>query len=541
DYWTDQLRHTVRFHDALQTLRKEGVADFVEIGPDGVLSALIASGTEGDAGVVAPVLRRQQDEPTSLALLLGRLHTRGVRIDWRKVLPGTRRVALPTYPFQRRRYWLEEAASPADPAALGLENVDHPMLNAALSLAGTDEIVLTGHLSSHTHPWISDHTIFDTVLVPGTGLLELAARAAGEAGCDRVEELRLVAPMVLPENGGVQVSVRVGPPDEAGRRDIGIHSRAAEADGGADRTWTAHAEGTLGTGESGAEAVAGRGLTVWPPEGATEVPLDGAYERLTGQGYAYGPAFQGLRRAWRGDGEVFAEILLPESCRADASRYVVHPALLDAALHVLLPGIVTQDDQSQLPFAWSGVRLYGAGSPVLRVRLSLPVPGAAVSEVSLTAVDETGALVASVESLALRPVSREALAEAGGARGDKQFLVRWKAAEPGTADGPAGSWAVLGDTDGLLGASLPGASGYAGLAELVSAVDRGEASVPAVVVASTTPVRASDSVDVAGGVRAVVAGVLEWLRAWLGDDRFTDSRLIVATHGAMATTPHETP
>ncbi|MEU6681076.1 type I polyketide synthase [Streptomyces sp. NPDC046925] len=542
DYWVRQLRGTVRFHDAVQALRKEGVADFVEIGPDGVLSALIASGTEGDLGVVAPALRRKQDEPTTLALLLGQLHTRGVRIDWQKVLPAARRVALPTYPFQRQRFWLEESASPADPAALGLENIEHPIFGAALALAGTDEIVLTGHLSAHTHPWISDHTIHDMVLVPGTGLLELAARAAHEVGCDRVEELRLVAPMVLPEHGGIQVSVRVGTPDDAGRREISIFSRSADADGDLDRTWNVHAEGTLTTREAGADAAAAAGLTVWPPEGSAEVPLDGAYERLIEQGYAYGPAFQGMRRVWRGDGEVYAEILLPEACRTDAPRYVVHPALLDAALHALLPGIVTEDESSQLPFAWGGVNVYGANSASLRVRLSLPDPDAAVSEVSLTAVDETGRLVASVESLALRPVSKEALAEAGGTRGDNQFLMKWEAIEPGAIDAPTGGWAVLGDTENLLGGSLPGAPAYADVAALVSAVDQNsaveqdEASVPAVVVApliSDRTAASADVADVAGGVRGVVSGVLEWVRAWLGDARFEDSRLVVVTRGAL--------
>ncbi|WP_190086963.1 type I polyketide synthase, partial [Streptomyces longisporoflavus] len=543
DYWVRQLRGTVRFHDAVQALRKEGVADFVEIGPDGVLSAMIASGTEGDAGVVTPALRRKQDEPTTLALLLGQLHTRGVRVDWRKVLPAARRVPLPTYPFQRQRYWLEESASPADPAALGLENIDHPMLGAALALAGTDEVVLTGHLSAHTHPWINDHTIHDMVLVPGTGLLELAARAADEVGCDRIEELRLVAPMVLPEHGGIQVSVRVGTPDDSdsdtGRREISIFSRPADTDGDPDRTWNLHAEGTLATRDAaaGAEASASAaGLTVWPPEGATEVPLDGVYERLIEQGYAYGPAFQGMRRVWRGDGEVYAEILLPEGCRADAPRYVVHPAQLDAALHALLPGIVTQDDQSQLPFAWGGVTVRGTNSASLRVRLSLPDPDAAVSEVSLTAVDETGALVASVESLALRPVSKEALAEASGTRGDNQFFMKWEAIEPATADEPAGSWAVLGDdTENLLGGpgSLPDAIAYADVAALVSAVDQDAASVPAVVFAPLVPGRTTASVDVAGEVRGVVGGVLEWVRRWLGDARFEDSRLVVVTRGAV--------
>src|SRR5690606_9613159 len=155
--------------------------------------------------------------------------------------------------------------------------------------------------------------------------------------------------------------------------------------------------------------------------------LDGAYERLTEHGYAYGPVFQGLRRVWRGDNEVFAEVALPEGGHAELGRFILHPALFDAALHALLPGVIDDDGQAQLPFAWSGASRRATGTAVRRVRLSVTATEAGSQEVSLTATDETGALVARVESLALRPLSAKALSGATSVVHDNAFRVEWTA------------------------------------------------------------------------------------------------------------------
>ncbi|WP_037815898.1 polyketide synthase dehydratase domain-containing protein, partial [Streptomyces sp. NRRL S-1022] len=129
------------------------------------------------------------------------------------------------------------------------------------------------------------------------------------------------------------------------------------------------------------------------------------YEHLEELGYAYGPAFRGLRRAWLGEGEVFAEVALPEALRAEAGRYLLHPALLDAALHTLLPGVVDVAGRARLPFAWSGVTLHAVGAASLRVRLTVSDQEAETLEASLTVADGTGAPVATVDGLTLRPLS----------------------------------------------------------------------------------------------------------------------------------------
>ncbi|MCC3771214.1 SDR family NAD(P)-dependent oxidoreductase, partial [Streptomyces sp. UNOC14_S4] len=401
DYWARHIRQAVRFLDGVRTLEAEGVTGFLELGPDGVLTALVQDCLAEDPGTLATALRAGRPEAGTVAEAVARLHVAGARPDWAALFPGARRVDLPTYAFQRERYWLEGPATAGDAAGLGLVTAGHPLLGAAVPVADRDAYLLTGRLSLRTHPWLADHAVSGTVLVPGTGLLEMALRAGEQAGCDTVEELTLAAPLVLPEKSAVQLQLSVGEPDDSGRRALLVHSRP---DGdGAQEPWTLHATGTVVTASPQAPVPE---LLVWPPAGATEVDLTGAYERLAERGYAYGPAFQGLRRAWTLGDDVFAEVALGDGQHADAQRFALHPALLDAALHTLLPGVVDEDGPSWLPFSWEDAAVHATGAPVLRVRLSLGRPDADALTAALAVADGTGQPVATVGSLSLRPLSR---------------------------------------------------------------------------------------------------------------------------------------
>ncbi|WP_367044709.1 type I polyketide synthase [Streptomyces sp. Je 1-332] len=509
DYWVAQIRGTVRFADAVAALRAEGVSAFVEVGPDAVLTALaqsVLAGEDVEAAAVAVALqRRGRDEAQALVNGVGRLHTAGVRVDWQAYFEGSgaRRTDLPTYTFQHQRYWLDAAEARADAAGLGLNPLEHPILGSFLGLADRDEYLFTSRISLRTHPWLADHTVAGTVLLPGTGFVELAVRAGEQLGAGRLDELAMSAPLVLQADGGVQVQVVLGAPDGSGRRKLDIYSRADENGGVDDDPWTLNASGALAP----AEADSGDALMVWPPADATEVELDGLYERLVGEGYSYGPGFRGLRRVWRGsvEGEVFAEVVLPESLRGDAGGFLLHPALFDAALHALLPGVLADGGPALLPFSWSGVSVHAVGASVLRVKLSLT--GSEVA--SLVVADGVGAPVVTVESLVLRPLSLEALGEAGSAGREGLFRVDWSAVP----------------------VPVPPVSEVAGSYAELSSVGA-EGPVPEVVL---LPVSGSgDADDLAVAAHGAVRGVLGSVQGWLADERFADSTLVVATRGAVA-------
>ena len=181
---------------------------------------------------------RERDGAEALLAALGVLHCHGVAVDWEKVLGASvskQLVALPTYAFQRQRYWLEAGKASGDISTMGQWSADHPLLGAATPLADSERFLLTGRLSVTEPGWLGDHAVFGTVLVPGTGLLELGFAAARAVGATTVSQLTLVTPLVLPEDGSVRVQVQVDAPEagEEGRRGLSIYSRMEDAAGAA--------------------------------------------------------------------------------------------------------------------------------------------------------------------------------------------------------------------------------------------------------------------------------------------------------------------
>ncbi len=376
EYWVRQVREPVRFADGMRTLLDLGVRSFVELGPDGVLSAM-GQDCVGDAdAALVPALRRDRPEPHSVVTAVARLHGRGVPVDWTKYFAdnGARTVELPTYAFQRKRFWLDAPRETDD-----VTSVD---------LAGVDGLLLTKKLSLRSHPWLADHAVLGSVILPGTALLELAVQAGDRVGCGRVAELTLHTPVVLPATGEIELQLRV---DE--QRALTIHSRDGSE-------WVHNASGLLSEG-----APETFRLTDWPPAEAVALQVDGHYDRLADAGLRYGPAFRGLRAAWRRGDEVFAEVAL-------LGAHL--PAVLDAALHAIGLGPLGDSGLAQLPFAWHDVELYATGASTVRVRITPAGPGA----VALQIADGTGLPVASIGSLTLRPAAVDS-------KHDSMYRVEW--------------------------------------------------------------------------------------------------------------------
>ncbi|WP_328891777.1 type I polyketide synthase [Streptomyces sp. NBC_00316] len=514
EYWVTQLREAVRFADGIRTLEAAGVTRFLELGPDAVLAAMAADSRTGDTpGVVAAALRRGREETETAVGALTELHVHGGACDWSAFLPdGHEFVDLPTYPFQRQTYWLDAPAPAGDVRAAGMDAPGHPLLGGTVQLADGGGVLLTALLSSDRQPWLADHVIDGTVVLPGTAYLELAVRAGDQVGCGRVGELTLHAPLALPEHSAAQVQIRVGAADAAGARSLDVYARPDSAGDGAE--WHKHATGTLLPDALPAEPAP----AVWPPADAEPIDLDGLYPRLAANGSDYGPVFQGLTAAWRRGLEVFAEVALPDT--TDTSGFGLHPALLDAALQAVSVGTI--GDAGVMPFSWQNVVLHTAGARQLRVRLA----DLAEHTVSVQVWDPAGTPVAHAQSLAFRP---RTAAEPRRPRVESLLRTEWTPVPAGTVPRNV-TWATVGAeaTPGTL-AALSGAVTLHDHPTLHALAESG-AAVPERVLA----VAPSFAGEPAGAARSAAHWALELVQGWLADERFAVSRLVLVTRGAVA-------
>ncbi|MET9888565.1 acyltransferase domain-containing protein, partial [Streptomyces sp. NPDC006430] len=518
-YWCRNLREPVRFDRALERLLDDGHGVFVEISAHPVLSMPLTDGSAERGGIVVGSLARHHGEPAQLLRNLGLLHVQGHGLDWDRALAtGTDTlVPLPTYAFQRERYWFESDERAGDVRSLGLTASAHPWLGAVTALADGEGYLFTGRLSAAQYPWLHEHAAFGMPLVPGTGLLELVLTAAHHVGAPGVAELALTEPLLLGTDGAVRLQVAVGAPDTSGHRPVAVHSLPENAPD--DAPWRQHAVGSLSHTPT-ADTHTFEELAQWPVPGTEPVDLDGFYDRLRARGLDYGPAFQGLTELRRTGDTAYAQVHLPEGLKAD--EFGIHPALLDAALHALVgvqdTGAATDASQVLLPFEWTGVELLAAGATELRVRVELD---ARQNSVRVTATDPTGRPVAHAEGLQLRAAGAEQLRVTETV--DHLYRVAF-AAPPVLEDAPEGLTWVLGDD--ALGFAAAHADADALLTALSALGSDGDAP-DRLLVDATSPAGATALEEATGG--------LELLQRLLAEPRLERTELIWLTRGAVAT------
>nr|WP_062990509.1 type I polyketide synthase [Nocardia anaemiae] len=483
-YWRRQLRQPVLFADSVATAAADGAVRFVEVGPGAALTAMIAAADI--EAVSVPLLRGDGDEIESLLTGLGRFDVIGGAVDWTRYFAGTdaRRVDLPLYPFQRQRFWAVPTGG--DVTGAGLESSGHPLVGAVVESPASGGVVLTGRLSLQSQPWLAEHRIFGRALLPGAGFVELMVRAGDEVDCSVVQDMTIRAPLPIPETGGVALQVVVDGADTDGHRAIAVYSRADRV-----RDWTLHAEGTLVHSTAGSVPRP----SAWPPEGATALDVTAGYHHLAERGYGYGPAFRGVRRLWRSGDEICAEVVLP-SAAGDPEGFGIHPALLDAVLHAGL--LAVRGEVTALPFAWQDVALHAVRPSAVRVRIN-PTGGEGVS---VLVTDEAGRPVLSASRILARPVSVDQL-NSEAPEHDSLFRIEWVPVDAGIDEGTVWQpWEEAATSDHVA-------------TVVVARCGGGSGAVP-------------------GQVRATVGRMLAVLQAFLSEERFADSRLLVLTDGAVA-------
>ena len=572
EYWYRNLREPVRFQQTVSTLLEEGRHTFVEISPHPVLTTGIQETAErvldsqadirrgngrSSAGVppagppahVFGSLRRDQGGAARFSSSLAEAWVAGVDVDWSSIYGDSsgRAVNLPTYAFQRRRYWLQAESGSGDIAALGLRDAQHPLLGAAIAPADGG-LMLSGRISLTGHPWLADHAIMGAAVLPGTALLEMALHAGSLVGCPDVSELTLETPLILGEKDTVEMQLLVGEPDELGTRAVTVYSRVVGSTGDSQISapeWTRNASATLRErGQSSHEQVDELTADQWPPVGAQRVDLGGFYERLADLGVDYGPAFQGLCGVWSEGDRIFAEVSVAEDQRSDASRFSIHPALLDAALHGCVANLRRQDgsgaqEEVRLPFALSDVSLDLAGARTLRVC----VESTGQDVVSCVAADEAGAIVLRIGSLSLRAISKEQFAGARHSNDESLYRLDWVVL-PLDGERTREGLATVGRQAAVIGAALARVedegptqcSAYQDIAELRRAVEQGK-HMPSTVVACMSGASEQTSEDVLNRVHSSAHEALELARVWLAEECFSASRLVLLTEGAIAVRP----
>ncbi|MFG1988989.1 type I polyketide synthase [Actinoplanes sp. NPDC048988] len=518
-HWRANVRSTVRFSDALDAILAAGATTVLEVGPATVLTSAVHEAIEGaEPGrrpAVLSVARSGRAGPESVLDALAGLHVAGAHVDWPAARGATAVAAdLPTYPFEHQRFWLTASAGAArgDVAAAGLGAVDHPVLSAMLDQPETGGVTLTGAVSVRTHPWLADHAVAGGALFPGTAFAELFVQAGDALGCDRVQELVLRAPLLVPDDATVALQVTVGAAGSGEQRPVQVFARA-----GAAADWTLHATGAVRPGTGTTRPT---GPAHWPPPGAEPVELDGFHDRIAERGLAYGPSFRGLRAAWRDRDGLWLEAALP----VEAGGFALHPALLDAVLQ----GVALDSARDVgVPFSFTGLSVHATGATTVRARLT----GTAADGFHVAVTDPEGSAVAEIESLALRVLDPRRSANTAGL-----LAPEWIVA-PGTVDEPPRRemW-VLAGADGPEAGRRLSAGGLL----LVEDPDPAGALGHGVTRHAVAPVR-PDAALPAGpaGVHAEVARVLRILQEWLAADVPAGSRLVVLTERAAAVRPGE--
>src|SRR5665213_2882340 len=580
EYWYRNLREPVELECVIRALLGEGYRSFIEISPHPVLTvgmhetvehALAQASGQGPgeddshAGTTLPVsagvfgsLRRGEGGPRRFLTSLGEAWVHGVEVDWRAIFDGAgkRAVGLPTYPFQRRRYWLDTSTG-RDGLAPGQTSTGHPLVSASVAVAESDGWLFTGRISLSEQPWFADHTVAGVVVVPGTTFVDMALCCGVEAGCEVVRDLVHEVPLALSvERDTVDVQIALGSPDGSGAREIAMFTRRRDVMADDEEGWTRHARGVLAPhvdpqqeDQAGAQPPSAAPDDLWPPAGAELLPLDEMYDYFAGVGVEYGPAFLSVRAAWHRGQEAFTEVRLPDDLSESAHRFNIHPALLDAALQAA--GVLMRTENAAMagdaviPFAWAQVRVYARGVSSLRVRLAQTDIG----RYSLTATDERGQPVLSAESIVIRRLTPEALQHIRGADTDSLFHLEWAAlASEELPTAPVAEESVVELVVSSRQAAEPFESADCEGVRTASVVHRDVSSLAAEIDGGTPRselvlarfhLDESDGCDPPFQSRRILEQALSLVQEWLAEPRLEGSKLVLLTRLAVASSSSE--
>ncbi|WP_051820257.1 type I polyketide synthase [Streptomyces flavochromogenes] len=470
-YWVEQITRPVRFHDAATALRSAGARVLLEISPKPTLLQLVEDlFDEGDAALV-PSMRADGGHEHLLGAL-GALYEAGVDPDWDAVLGGRdrRRVALPTYPWQRERHWIDASERTGEPGRTGEPvGAGADFLGARLGLAGGGGVRFTSTVGVGTVSWLRDHRVFGSVVMPGVAFQELACAAAREAFGPvpaRVRDFHIHRALVFPDETTLRRMQVVLAPEGDGTYTFEVHSTLLPADSGSGpeqpEEWTLHASGQLESGAAEASFVP------LPAAGALDalrtrfadhpLPPEEIYQRERERDIDLGPLFRVTDRLWHRGSEALSHIALGPALRPETDRHRVHPVLLEAcflALTVTYPEKLGR--RTYVPLGVDRIRIEGhaAGDEAwchARIRpTDQDDPETLRADIDLWAAD--GTLLLALDGVLLKRAARETMIPAAREPWrDWLYETRWTPTRLPAPAPSAGRWLVV--SDDPLGAAL---------------------------------------------------------------------------------------
>jgi myxalamid-type polyketide synthase MxaE and MxaD len=451
-YWVRNLREPFRFDEGVKELAQSGPSVFLEISPHPVLTGAIRQGLAsiGAEGEALPSIERDAVEQTTMLGSLGALHVLGYPVDWTRRYPrGGPHVPLPTYPWQRERYWFDQLPGSAGRASSG----SRPLLgNHLASAARPGEHFWEMDLDGRSVHYLEDHKLDGTVLLPGAAFAEMVLAAANEldgAQVHTLERLEFQRALRLGTGDTYRVQV-VAAQVSQGELSIRIYSRLVGASHASEPA-TLHVSAVVVHGDGAHD----RRMPPVERERSDAERIDPAahYAAMERRGILYGPAFRVVREIARVDGEAWGELELPPSAAAERKAYQLHPLLLDGAFQVVASTLPLSEPGTYVPRGVERLETYRPAEPCVRCHARLvngSQPGAAMLHADLEIVDRSGAVVAAVFGLRLQRLDTASLSgsqRAGSILYEpawrEQPLERFEAqAEPRT-------WIVLADSQGV--------------------------------------------------------------------------------------------
>jgi myxalamid-type polyketide synthase MxaB len=457
-YWVNHVRQAVQFAASMETLARLECAIFLEVGPQPTLLGMGRQCLANQEKVWLPSLRPGQDDWQQMLESLGTLYARGAKVDWNGFERdyAHHRLVLPTYPFERQRYWVEsvEINRTAQFAKNGKVNKTlHPLLGQRLHLAGSREIHFESHISQHSPAFLQHHCIYDTVILPATAYLEMALKAGAIAfKSDKLllEKVAIQQALMLSEDEQTTLQLVLKPEDTTA---YSFQIFSASENDSEEAVWTVHASGVVRVGDGDPDSPQAdlSSLQTQYPE---TVSVENYYRELRERGFGYGPSFQAIERLQKQEEQALAQIGLPDALTTtEVEDYHFHPALLDACLHMLASTFPdTGQQEVYLPVGVERLQVYcRPGHSLWSQVQNLQFNGIDRLSADLCLFDAVGKVVAKIEGFSFRRASRKALQRSiQQDLGDWLYQIAW---EPQTLDTPVpaeqpGKWLIFADEGG---------------------------------------------------------------------------------------------